>query len=313
MASRQTSTQGLTGATVTQRTPQARTRKPSPRFNLRLGDWGVVVNFEKGFLEVFRAGREGLAHLSLFLNAREGGFNFHLTFDHDAFEQGLVEQKAYVPLLRVSAADLEKAGALAASAVEHELRAWVSREFRRFHPDALRRAGYGVWVTPRAEGAQLFARLAPRSREKYRLDPAWEQMLVSEARQQDIFAPGILTHLERLGVRAGLMPDSEYLVTAMKLDGEQHEQISLSFDRDRHGRQGWWGIPHSSLHEVSEALMMRFFDWLRVNATDEHRTAWEHVVTGLGLHETDAGRVFADNVRQTLRGRNPVTHPFRSG
>ncbi len=204
------------------------TNQPSRsyRFDLRIGDWGV--HLRNDYVEIYRPHRQDLAHLSLFFATRQGGLDFHLSFDHDAVMQGFAQQKARVPLLHVSLNDLNRAGASINIAIEDAMRAWVAREFRRFHPDWLRRNSYVIAFTPRARGVDLLEELAPWRRGKYRLNPSWKEVVSREGAEVEVFEPSVLTELERTGLRMGLMSNSEYFVTAAKVEGGTHDQISLS-------------------------------------------------------------------------------------
>lgn len=277
------------------------------RFALRVGAWGIHVR--PPFVEIYRAGREDVAHLSMFFQTHNGELDFHLTYGHEQATRGEQASKRRVQLLKVPFAKAEEAGLAAGVAIERAAHEWGRSEFRRFRPGWLRRNGYLVALAAREDVAEMWSTITPKRRGKYRVSTSWETAVANHVASFELYDPSVLHTLRAEGVRAGLMSDSVFVVTAVRPGEPVARHIALSYDtfgRDR----GWWGVTHRSVLRMQRRLLIEFLKWLHLNSTPHHRDAWENVVVGLGLNETDTGRTLADNVRQVLAGRNPLTHPF---
>lgn len=284
------------------------------RTGLRFGTWGINVNFLNGTLELYRANRPELAHLTVFWKTRSGEIDVHLTFGHESAMSG-DGPKLHEPLCRFRPEQVGALGQKANEVAEQITRKHLLQHYKRFRPGWLARNGYLILIVERDAAFEWLKRAFPQRKRKFRLDPetAFEASNLPAGFLDSIYEPEVLHVLREEGVRVGPMHDSEVAVQAVRYRGGTgtEDNIYLSYTLGPDGSVGWWGMTNSDAERLHRRLAARLFDWAVPLVHPSHLELFEKVVVGLGIEEDEGGRRLAENVRAFLREpRNPVRQPY---
>ncbi len=289
-------------------------RERLKRIGVRFGSWGINVNFVNGTLELYRANRPDLAHLTVLWKTRSSEVDVHLTFGHEAAMLGS-GPKLHEPLFRFRLEELDALGHGANVVAEQITRKHLLQHYKRFRPGWLARNGYMILVVERDVAFQWLKQTFPQKKRKFRLDPetAFKTENLPAEFLEEIYEPRVLHILRENGVRVGPMHDAEIAVQAVRYrsGNSAEDNIFLSYTLGPDGTVGWWGMTNRDGERLHRTLAARLFDWAVPLVQTGHVELFEKVVAGLGLEEDEDGRRFSENVRAFLRDpRNPFRQPY---
>ncbi|MFH0980413.1 MAG: hypothetical protein V2A79_02610 [Planctomycetota bacterium] len=272
------------------------------------------MTFDTGKLELYRAHRPELAHLTVLWKTKSGQIDVHLTYGHEAAMSG-PGPKTHEALIQVYRDELEALGTRANEVMQQFVLEQLAAKYHRFRPGWLARNGYVVQVVAKKVVLDWLAGLAPKRRGKHRLDPetAFDLEQVPSEFLGEAYDPGVLHVLREEGVRTQPAPDADVSVCAVRprRGKAAADTIMLSYMLGLDGRVGWWGMANSDALRLQRVLLARFFDWAIPLVRPHHGEAFEKLVVGLGLDESSESQRFAQSVRQFLRDpRNPIRQPY---
>lgn len=280
---------------------------PLSRFDSALGDWRFSINLKSGKIEICRANRPELAHLTIAWRTQSRTLDIHLTFAHEQ-ARGEKSGKRWEPIATIPLDELNALGEQGGRAIEAMSRSFIRAHARRFRPGWLARNGYAVCVFDRETLTELFKAAAPKERGKYRLQPnaLLEPARLSATVGDFLFDPAVL-HVVDVSRLAGP-------VNAVRLGhhgGVDRHGILLNHGLGPNGKRGWWGMKNRELNSWQAKMVLPFFDWLVPRIRPEHAEKFEQIARGLGLDEDEHACDVADGVRLFLsQPRNPVRQPY---
>jgi hypothetical protein len=272
----------------------------------RIGDWVFSLSPGPGKLEVLKAGRPDLAHLTIFWGTKSGQLDFHLTHNHQQKMSGFAE-KEWTPLIAIDQRDLERWGLLISQTIASKVVPEVLAVHRKFRPGWLGHRGYLVMLAEPDEMMGWMRRVAPKSRGKYRIRP--EQFLdpvnYPTGLVGNIYDPKVLKDLrEELAEAGSDRPD--ILISAMRVHRRRvvpQDQIWLKYALGHDGTWGWWGTRYADFAPVRRLILKTFEDFLTPLLRPEHLDKFDQIVAGLGIAESDEGKRTAEGMRAFLRQR----------
>jgi hypothetical protein len=283
-----------------------------PALRVRLGDFGVIYNQRTGKLEIYRADRKDLAHLTVAWGTKSGELDIHLTRGHESAMVG-AGGKDYESLVRIPRTALEQVGIRVQRIVDESLVPQLMAIYRKYRPGWFGRRGYTIVFVEGDELRAWVGRAAPRVRGKYQLEA---DRIVDPANYppsfvDSIYYPSVLDEIRDLALD---IPVSAIRSRRGKV--VSRDTITLRYTLGPDGTFGWWGTRQSDLRSAVRWSMAVISEIVLSIFGADYEMKLERILVGLGVDAEERARILrtvtSDIIASaTLRAQPSSAHAFR--